>query len=93
MTSINNKKKNIKQTDEEIKETLVKLIKRSKEGIALIETIDNCYGVIGEASIDGSVSEEFLKEQEKRSQMKADLEKALNGYLRLYKEKFGEYKE
>ena len=83
----------LKKKDEEIKETLETLIKRSKEGIAMIETIENCYNVLGQTSEDGNISEEYKKEIEKRNMMKEDLRRGLDRYLRMYKEQFGEYKE
>ena len=89
--SVKNNK--INQKDEEIKATLETLIRRSKDGIAMIETIENCYNVLGQAATDENQSEEYKKEIEKRSMMKKDLTDGLNRYLRLYKERFGEYKE
>ncbi len=87
-----NKREELKRNEEQIKSTLKKLIKKSKDGIKMIEQIEQCYGVIGEAS-EGKVSEEYKKEVEKRSQMKADLTNSMNYYLDMYKKNFGEYKE
>ncbi len=86
-------KSKIKKNDEEIKATLETLIRRSKDGIAMIETIDNFYNSMSTASEEKELSEEVKKEIEKRKLMKKDLTDGLNRYLRMYKERFGEYKD
>ena len=93
MANVNGNKKALKRNDEAIKATLEKLIEQTKRGIKMIETIDDCYAYMGEASVDGNVSEGYVEEKEKRNQMKTDLQTALNQYLKEYKERFGEYKE
>ncbi len=86
------KNKELKRNEEEIKKTLVKLIERSKDAIEMVEKIDQCYAVLGQAS-DGDVSPEYQKEIDKRNKMKEDLNNSLNYYLGIYRKNFGEYKE
>ena len=56
------KKKELEHNEEVIKATLEKLIRHSKEGIAMIEAIEKCYGFMGQVSTDENLSEEFIKE-------------------------------
>ena len=90
---MNMKKKTIKQCDKDIKETLEKLIRRSKDGISMIEKIDNYYNMMGQLADDENKSQDLINEIEKRKLMKQDLTNSLNMYLEMYRERFGEYKE
>ncbi len=87
------KDKKLDSREEVIKSTLERLIRHSKEGIQMIEKVEECYGFMGQVSTDENLSEEFKKEIENRNKMKEDLRKNLDEYLKMYRERFGEYKE